>query len=169
LQCDLKDGRKITVREFRPADFDAVLVMFQDFSEEALQFGLPPYDRPRLERWISGLGGGILLLALERSEVVGVAMVFGRASARLKGIGELVIYIHQGYQGKGLGTFLAKALVDGSRSRGFHRIGLEVVADNVAAVKVYESAGFLSEGRLKDAFFGGDGRYHDALIMGIIL
>jgi len=46
---------------------------------------------------------------------------------------------------------------------------LGVVADNVNAVKTYERTGFVVEGRLKDAFFGHDGRYRDQLIMGIIL
>jgi RimJ/RimL family protein N-acetyltransferase len=33
---------------------------------------------------------------------------------------------------------------------------------------MYERAGFLREGRLKDAFFGDDGKYHDELVMGIL-
>jgi RimJ/RimL family protein N-acetyltransferase len=122
-----------------------------------------------LERWISGLGGGILLLAFDRDKVVAVAMIYGRDLTRLKGIGELVIYVHQDYQGQGLGSFLTQELLRGARSRGFHRVGLEVVADNMRAVRVYERAGFATEGRLRDAFFGDDERYHDQLVMGIIL
>ena len=159
----------VTVREFRPDDFDDMLGMFQTLSEEALRFGLPPYDRPRLERWVTGLGGGILLLAITQAKVVGVAMVFGRGLPGLRGVGEFVIYLHQDYHGQGLGTFLTKEILKEAKSRGFHRVGLEVVADNAAAVKAYERAGFLREGRLKDAFFGDDGRYHDQLVMGIIL
>jgi len=169
LQFQLKDGREITVRDYKPADFDGIVAMFQRLNKEALRFGLPPYDRPRLERWITGLGDGILLLALSEESVVGVAMVFGRSLAGLKGIGEFVIYIHQDYQSQGLGTFLTRTLLDRARRSGFHRIGLGVVADNVNAVKTYERTGFVVEGRLKDAFFGHDGRYRDQLIMGIIL
>jgi putative acetyltransferase len=46
---------------------------------------------------------------------------------------------------------------------------LEVVADNAGAIKAYERAGFLHEGRMKEAFLDDDGKYHDQLIMGIIL
>ena len=165
----MKDGRKITIRDYQPADLDAMVAMFQSLSKEALQFGLPPYDRRRLERWITGLGGGILLLALNADRVVGVAMVFRRSLAGLKGIGEFVIYVRQDHQGKGLGTFLTRTILDRARSKGFHRIGLGVVADNANAIKTYERTGFLVEGRLTDAFFGYDGRYHDQLVMGIIL
>ncbi len=169
MHYQLKDARFITIREFQPGDFDAMVAMFHSLSQEALRFGLPPYDRPRLERWISGLGGGILLLAFDEDKVVGTAMIYGRANDRLKGIGELVMYLHQNYQGQGLGTFLTRALLEGARSRGFHRVGLEVVADNVIAIKAYQCAGFVLEGRLKDAFFGDDLGYHDQLVMGIIL
>jgi len=169
MQHKLKDSRVITAREFIPTDFDNMVAMFQSLSKEALRFGLPPYDRPRLERWITGLGEGILLLAFDRDKVVGAAMVFGGTRARLKGVGQLVIYIHQDYQSRGLGTFLTKELLEGARRRGFHRVGLEVVADNAGAIKAYERAGFVIEGRLKDAFFGDDGIYHDQLVMGVIL
>ena len=134
-----------------------------------MHFGRPPYDRPRLERWVSGLGAGFLLLALDKDKVVGTAIVFGGTLNRLRGIGELVIYLHQAYQGQGLATFLTRMLLDSARSRGFHRVGLEVVADNVRATKVYERTGFVVEGKLKDAFFGDDQMYHDELVTGVIL
>jgi RimJ/RimL family protein N-acetyltransferase len=150
-------------------DIENMVAMFESMSKEALRFGLPPYDRPRLERWVAGLEGGVLLLALDRDRVVGVAMVFGRQALRLRGVGEFVIYLHQDYQGQGLGTHLTRVILQEARSRGFHRVGLEVVAENAAAIKVYQRAGFSVEGRLKDAFFGDDGKYHDQLIMGVVL
>ena len=115
------------------------------------------------------MGGGLLLLGLDRDKVVAASMVYGQARSRLRGVGVLVIYVHQDYQRQGLGTFLTRALLEGAKARGFHRVGLEVVADNAGAVKAYERAGFTVEGRLKDAFFGDDGRYHDQLVMGVIL
>jgi len=165
----LKDGRLVTVRSFRTEDFEGMLAMFQSLSSEALRFGVPPYDRVRLERWISGLEGGVLLLAFDGRKVVGVAMIYGRGRTRFRGIGEFVTYVHQDYHGKGLGTFLAKTILQEAKGKGFHRITLEVVADNTGAIKAYERAGFLHEGRMKDGFLDDDGKYHDQLIMGTIL
>jgi RimJ/RimL family protein N-acetyltransferase len=169
MDFQLRDGRVVTIRAFKPEYFDSMLAMFQSLSKEALQFGLPPYDQPRLERWVSGLGGGSILLAFGGERVVGVAMVFGRGLARLKGVGEFVIYLHQDYHGQGLGTFLTHVILQEAKSKGFHRVGLEVVADNAGAIKMYERAGFVYEGRLRDAFFGDDEKYHDQLIMSILL
>jgi RimJ/RimL family protein N-acetyltransferase len=47
-----------------------------------------------------------------------------------------------------------------------NRIYLEVLADNIAAVKAYEKCGFELEGRLKNHSFKL-GRYKDVLVMGI--
>jgi RimJ/RimL family protein N-acetyltransferase len=165
----LKDGRIVTVRSYNSSDFEAMVSMFQQLSEEALRYGLPPYDRTRLERWVSVLNGGIILLVLDGGRVVGVACIFGRGIPRLKGIGEFFTYIHQDYHGKGLGTFLTRTILEEARRKGFHRVTLQVVADNVPAIKAYERAGFVQEGRLKDAFLDDDGKYHDQLVMGVIL
>jgi len=169
MEYRLKNGLLVIVREFKPEDFDGMVVMFKNLSGEALRFGLPPYDRPRLERWITGVGGGVLLLAFEHANVVGVAMVYGRENSRFKGIGDFVIYLHQDYHNQGLGTFMSRATLQTAQRRGFHRVGLEVVADNAAAIRAYEKAGFHVEGRMKDAFYGDEGTYHDKLIMGAIL
>ena len=45
-------------------------------------------------------------------------------------------------QGQGLGRFLVQQLVELARARGAGRMMLEVRADNVAAQRVYASAGF---------------------------
>jgi putative acetyltransferase len=164
----LKDGRIVTVRSFKPEDFEAMLAMFQSLSEEALRYGVPPYDRARLGRWVSGLEGGTLLLAFDGGRVVGVAMIFGRGRTRFKGIGQFVTYVHQDYHGNGLGTYLARTILQEAKAKGFHRVSLEVVANNMGAVKAYERAGFVHEGRMKDAFLD-DGKYQDELIMAIIL
>jgi putative acetyltransferase len=118
---------------------------------------------------VSGLEGGTLLLAFDGGRVVGVAMIFGRGRTRFKGISQFVTYLHQDYHGKGLGTYLARTILQEAKAKGFHRVSLEVVAENTGAVKAYERAGFVHEGRMKDAFLDDDGKYHDELIMGIIL
>jgi hypothetical protein len=87
MDFQMKDGRIVTVRQFREDDFEDLVAMFQGLSKEALRYGLPPYDRARLERWVSGLDGGIILLALDRERVVGVAAVFGPWNPRMKGVG----------------------------------------------------------------------------------
>jgi len=165
----LKDGQIVTVRSYTSGDFEPMVSMFSQLSGDALQYGLPPYDRARLERWVSGVNGGILLLVLDGENVVGAATIWASQLKRLRGIGEFATYIHQDYHGKGLGTFLTKTILEEARRKGFHRVTLEVVAENIPAIKAYERAGFVQKGRLKDAFLDDDGKYHDQLVMGVIL
>lgn len=56
-----------------------------------------------------------------------------------------------------------------AKNQGYHRIGLHVVEDNIAAVNLYKKLGFIIEGVLKDAYFGADEEYHNMLVMGKIL
>jgi RimJ/RimL family protein N-acetyltransferase len=48
-----------------------------------------------------------------------------------------------------------------------HRLFLRVYADNVRAVRSYEKAGFVLEGRLREAVYKF-GRYDDVLIMSVL-
>jgi RimJ/RimL family protein N-acetyltransferase len=68
-----------------------------------------------------------------------------------------------GYGAQALHLILRHAFLD----LNLHRIGLEVLADNAAAIKLYEKSGFATEGRLRDAAFKA-GRHLDVLTMGIL-
>ncbi len=48
-----------------------------------------------------------------------------------------------------------------------HRLGLDVIASNTRAVRLYERAGFQREGRVREAVYR-DGSREDLLLMGIL-
>jgi RimJ/RimL family protein N-acetyltransferase len=50
---------------------------------------------------------------------------------------------------------------------GLHRVGLSVFSYNERAIRAYEKAGFVIEGRLRDAILR-DGRYFDEVQMGAL-
>lgn len=64
-------------------------------------------------------------------------------------------------QGQGIGRILLDELVSEARRRGCGRLMLEVRADNVAAIGLYESTGFAANGRRRDYY----GHGVDALLM----
>jgi ribosomal-protein-alanine N-acetyltransferase len=68
-------------------------------------------------------------------------------------------------QGRGTGRLLLSALIDRARDRGAGVVHLEVRADNVAAIGLYEAAGFIPDGRRRDYY----GRGQDALLMSMRL
>lgn len=81
--------------------------------------------------------------------------------------GVLGMGIVDGYRDQGLGQRLITATLDAARSRGFHRVELDVHADNPRAIRLYQKVGFAHEGVSRDAVMI-DGRYIDSVKMAII-
>src|SRR5437870_9959997 len=165
----LKDGRSVRLATYRPEDKEALVSMYASMSPEAIKWGLPPYDRPRIERWTTDLTNNITLLARLEERIVGHLQLFRIPFERRKGVGEVFIYIHQDFQNIGLGTMMMKRAIELAKERGFHRLGLTVVADNHRAIKVYEKVGFKKEGIARETFYGVDHRYHDVVEMRLLL
>lgn len=70
--------------------------------------------------------------------------------------------------GRGIGTQTARLAVAYAKDvLKLHKLMLRVFADNQAAVRSYEKAGFVQEGYLKDEHFLG-GRYRDLILMAVI-
>lgn len=83
--------------------------------------------------------------------------------------GELGIFIGpKDLRGKGIGTNAVKELLDfGFSDLNLRRIHLRVTSDNLAAIKLYQTAGFEQEGCLKAHYFQ-DGHYLDVLLFAIM-
>ncbi|MGW6277537.1 GNAT family N-acetyltransferase [Kribbella sp. NPDC055071] len=71
-------------------------------------------------------------------------------------------------QGRGLGTEATRLIVGyGLEEVGLHRISLGVYAFNPRAQRAYEKAGFVVEGRLRDALLW-DGEWVDEIVMSVL-
>jgi diamine N-acetyltransferase len=71
-------------------------------------------------------------------------------------------------RGRGYGKELMKLGLDyGFNMLGLHKISLEVVESNSNAIALYNSLGFVQEGKFKDHFFF-DGKWHNVVRMAII-
>ncbi|MFH1212946.1 MAG: GNAT family protein [Candidatus Neomarinimicrobiota bacterium] len=69
---------------------------------------------------------------------------------------------------KGFGSEATHLMVDYAfETLNLNRIQLHVFADNVAAIKIYQKAGFVKEGILREAMFHHN-RYCDFWVMGIL-
>jgi RimJ/RimL family protein N-acetyltransferase len=81
--------------------------------------------------------------------------------------GEFFILIgDKSYWRRGVATRVTPQIVEwGFTQLGLHRVFLTASSDNPGALKAYEKAGFVLEGRMKDAFFRA-GKFSDKIIMG---
>lgn len=103
------------------------------------------------------------------------------ASARLVGFttfsaldidnGSVLFHITLGEHdawGRGLGSEATELMLEHAFERlGLHRVGLSVFSYNERAIRAYEKAGFVIEGRLRDAILR-EGRYFDEVQMGAL-
>jgi putative acetyltransferase len=167
-RVELKDGRVVTLRLLETSDTDKLLDMFSKMSDKALEWGMPPYTRETIDRWVSNIERLIPLVAVFNEKIVGYAAVFKHTHSRERGVSDMGIYLHQDFHGVGLGTAMTETILSIAKQEGLHRIGLHVVEDNVAAVKLYKKLGFVIEGTIRDAYYGADGKYHNMLVMGIV-
>ncbi len=98
---------------------------------------------------------------------VGYAGICGMSETNNSG--EYFIFIgDKNYWGKGVGTEVTKLIVKiGFEELGLNRIMLTVSVPNKGGVKAYERAGFVLEGRFREAALR-NGKYHDKLVMSIL-
>jgi len=63
----------------------------------------------------------------------------------------LVLYVEEGYRGRGLGTEVLAKTIDVAHRRGFNFITLSVSSDNVSAFHLYSKCGFKEVAYLRKA------------------
>jgi RimJ/RimL family protein N-acetyltransferase len=77
-------------------------------------------------------------------------------------IGEKTLW-NQGYGSEAMNLLLRH----GFRTLNLNRVSLQVYAENKRAIRVYEKAGFVHEGCLRQAVYK-NGEYHDILYMSVL-
>ena len=133
MSADLAPAPVITLRPFRWWDIDAVLPL------ERTLFARDPWTAAGFWSELAGVPDTRCYLVAESDgRVVGYAGLFATAdSADVQ-----TLAVHPDVQGQGLGTTLLAALTDEAVRRGAATLLLEVRADNLVALRLYERHGF---------------------------
>lgn len=107
------------------------------------------------------------LRTFEDDELIGFVCIHSiewnnRAGMLAIGIGEAR------HRNKGYGTEAVRLILRYAfHELNLNRVGLDVIAYNAGGIRAYEKAGFLHEGRIREAVCR-DGRTYDRLMMGIL-
>lgn len=178
----MKDGRTATIRPVRMSDAEqlaacnrAVIGAGTGMTRELSQCAHTPEEAEAHARELVDLaepGAGIALVAVVGEEIGGAGVIRRQPRRRIKHVGHIGIGIAPAYQELGLGRALMVGLIDWARAqpnRAVTRVDLFVFADNARAIRLYESLGFVEEGRRRRAVRYEDGRETDDLIMGLLL
>lgn len=102
--------------------------------------------------------------ALERFSLIGHAILYRHSRLKETHKGEISnVYVRAPYRGRGVARRLLEHLIEAAAD--LERVSLIVSADNLGAVRLYESLGFITYGRDERAMRLGPGDYVDKLLM----
>lgn len=168
-------GKRI---RFRSPEREDLPVFVKWLNDPEVRRGLDmflPLSDAREEKWFEAM-----LERPEEEHVLIIEVKKGRNWAMVGSCGfmdidwrarnaELGIVIgDKAYWNKGYGTEAMTLLLrHGFETLNLHRLELRVYEDNPRAVRAYEKAGFVHEGRLRQAEYRG-GRYLDVLLMSVL-
>ena len=165
-------GQKVTLRAISKADIPIFVRWFND--PEVTQYlagHMMPMSTESEERWFERqmAEGDGWPLTIETADGVTIGNISLMHRDKLNRHAELGLvigekeYWSQGYGMDAIRTLLRYAFEE----LNLHRVYLRVHSFNPRAIRCYEKAGFLHEGRLRQAIYR-HGAYHDELLMGIL-
>ena len=166
-------GQLVVLRRPQPQDMAAVVRWYRDPEIARLtRYQTRPMTTAEIERFFEQRLLSPDALAYSIIESAGARLIgFTTFSALDVDNGSVMFHITLGERdawGRGLGTEATELMLEHAFERlGMHRVGLSVFSYNERAIRAYEKAGFVIEGRLRDAVVR-DGRYHAEIQMGAL-
>ena len=162
-------GTAVTLRPITDADTDLIVTcpntpdVVQNF---ICRLPSPPYRHPRGWATMAATGQVVQYIILDNADGKPVGSVYYRDIDNHNRSAEYGIFIgEESARGKGLGTETARLFTQfGVDTLHLHRISLRVLAENAAARRSYEKAGFVQEGVFRDMELL-DGAYRDVVFM----
>lgn len=124
----------------RGEEFEALVRMYDEFDPADRAQGIPPSGEKRIREWLETLADGLNVIAWHDERVAGHATLVPDGN----GAYELAIFVHQDYQGAGIGTQLMHALLGHAKRNGVEKVWLTVERWNRAAVNLYQETGFMT-------------------------
>ena len=135
-----KKGSPFEVTAYGAGDYSVLVEMYDSFSPKAKYQGMPPLKKETRRKWIEKLlDTGENLLAWRGDWVIGHVVVIADTRAE---DGEFLIFVHQTDRNLGVGTQLARSVLEKSKDLGLKKIWLMVGAYNFTAIRLYKKCGF---------------------------
>jgi RimJ/RimL family protein N-acetyltransferase len=167
----------LNIRPAKAADAAAYRAhMLAILAEPRIDTPYMPDEYPRTEEeeaeniaLYTALDNALFLLAVTPDDAVaGSLRLLGGTLRAVRHAADLALYVSAPYRGQGVGRRLMEVGLDWARrGSSLRRIQLEVYARNTSAIRLYQSLGFVVEGRRVKAVFQDD-EFLDELLMGLV-
>ncbi|HLH88234.1 MAG TPA: GNAT family N-acetyltransferase [Xanthobacteraceae bacterium] len=155
----------LIVRAREPGDWEALATLMQlprvRWGTLRLPFASADETRKLMEKPPEG---SVFIVAILDDRLVGAASMI-RYKGRRNHVGDIGMFVHDDFQGRGIGSALLAALVDtADKWLNLQRLELAVYVDNEPAIRLYKRFGFVIEGTRRAAAFR-DGAFVDDHVM----
>jgi putative acetyltransferase len=156
---------EIVIRGFNLADCDQAIDLFLLPRCIWGTLRLPYASRDAIRTRLETINSQRYSLVAELDGRIVGMMSIRRGEERRIHTGEVGLFVHDAFHGQGIGRRLTEACIDLAENwLGITRIELSVYVDNVPAIALYQSCGFLIEGTARN-FCLRDGDMVDAHYM----
>lgn len=126
--------------ECLPEDYPPLMAMYCVFSPKPASQGLPPADPGLCEKWLRELlETGENVVAITEGRVIGHGALIPDIKGRSA---EFVIFVHQTFRNRGIGTQLSAFALKKAKSLGLESVWLTVSVTNSVAMRLYQRLGF---------------------------
>jgi len=167
-QIILRDRSAVTLRPMVREDKEGLLTFFRRLPPEDRQFLKDDVTHAEIiEAWARDLNYDRVLPILAEFEgrIVGDATLHRQAYGWMRHVGEIRLVTDPYLRRRGLATAMAREIFYLALQAGLDKMVAEMVADQVAAIKVFGKLGFQQEARLVNHVVDLQGRKHDLVIM----
>ena len=167
-QIVLRDRSAVTLRPMVREDKEGLLTFFRRLPPEDRQFLKDDVTRAEIiEGWARDLNYDRVLPILAEFEgrIVGDATLHRQAYGWMRHVGEIRLVTDPFLRRRGLATAMAREIFYLALQAGLDKMVAEMVADQIAAIKVFGKLGFQQEARLVNHVVDLQGRKHDLVIM----
>ena len=164
------EGERVILRPVSVDDVPGLMDLLADPEGNRLTGTHAEFTEEQARRWYATRGAQpdrLDLAIVERSsgEYAG-EVVLNDLDRDNRSVG-FRIGLRSAFQDRGLGSEATRLIVEHAFGIGLHRVQLEVYAFNPRAQHVYQRAGFVVEGRRRDALLW-DGGWVDAITMSVL-
>lgn len=159
-------GRQVQLRPGHPGDAPRLHAILAEPSVS--RWWGEPDPVAVIEEDLRGSGSPVLWVVEVGGQVAGGIQYYEETDPMYRHAG-IDIYLGSRFQGRGAGreavALMARYLFE---QRGHHRITIDPAAANTQAIRSYSRVGFRPVGVMRQYERGGDGSFHDGLLMDLL-
>jgi ribosomal protein S18 acetylase RimI-like enzyme len=167
-QMNLRNGQSVAIRPLEKGDFEPLSAFFLALpAEDKIYLRHDVADPAIIRQWTEriDLEHVIPLVAVADDAIVADGTLHVSTHGWMQHVGHIRLVIARSHQRLGLGTLLARELVNLAEHRGLEKLQAHVIEGNAGAVRMFERVGFEKAAVLKDLVKDQNGRHQNLAVM----